>query len=151
MSDHLRSYVRCAIALTLLAAAPLAAQSAGKGAAKAATKSAPAPSLLGTWAGTASVPLPDSTIVVPVFYTFTQSGTTIGGTALVPGQGQGTISNVVRDGARVQFRVTAGEGKLLEHDGKFGADGGIEGMVNLDNQPIAKFKIAFKPAAKPAK
>ncbi len=111
--------------------------------------------LVGAWSGTATVPLPDSAIVVPVFYTFTQVGAAIAGTAMVPGQGSGPISNVVRSGKQVRFRVTAPEGKLLEHEGAFGADGSIEGMVNLDKQPIAKFKIMPRPAekagAKPAK
>ena len=104
--------------------------------------------LIGGWTGTATVPLPDSVIVVPVVYTFTQSGTTISGQAMVPGQGTGPISNVVRTGKQVRFRVTAPEGRLLEHDGTFGADGSIEGMVNLDNQPIAKFKIAPRKDSK---
>jgi hypothetical protein len=116
-----------------------------------AAKAATAPTLTGVWTGTATVPLPDSAIVVPVIYTFSQTGTTIGGTAIVPGQGSGAISNVMRSGARLQFRVTAPENRLLEHDGTFAADGSIEGMVNMNNQPVAKFKIAPKPAAKPAK
>ncbi|MCC6244640.1 MAG: hypothetical protein IT353_17480 [Gemmatimonadaceae bacterium] len=114
-------------------------------------KAAVAPALAGVWTGTATVPLPDSAIVVPVIYTFTQSGTTIGGTAVVPGQGSGAISNVTRSGARLQFRVTAPENRLLEHDGTFAADGSLEGMVNMNNQPVAKFKIAPKPTPKPAK
>jgi hypothetical protein len=68
---------------------------------------------------------------------------------MVPGQGTGTISQVVRDGARLRFRVTAGEGKLLEHDGVVAANGAIEGFVNLDGKPVAKFRIA--PGALPAK
>jgi hypothetical protein len=108
----------------------------------------PVAALLGGWTGTATVPLPDSVIVVPVLYTFTQSGTTISGQAMVPGQGTGPISNVVRTGKQVRFRVTAPEGRLLEHDGTFGADGSIEGMVNMDNQPIAKFKIALRKDSK---
>jgi hypothetical protein len=66
----------------------------------------------------------------------------------VPGQGTGPISNVVVTGKRVRFRVTAPEGRLLEHDGTFGADGSIEGMVNMDGQPIAKFKIAPRKDSK---
>ncbi len=120
-----------------VAVTPLAAQSKSVKATV-----APAPTLVGGWSGTATVPLPDSVIVVPVLYTFTQSGTTFSGQAMVPGQGTGPISNVVLTGKQVRFRVTAPEGKLLEHDGKFSADGSIEGMVNLENQPIAKFKIA---------
>lgn len=120
-------------------AAPLAAQSRSV---KAAAPASPSSTLVGGWSGTATVPLPDSVIVVPVLYTFTQSGTTIGGQAMVPGQGTGPISNVVLSGKQVRFRVTAPEGKLLEHDGTFGADGSIEGMVNMDKQPIAKFRIA---------
>ncbi len=112
------------------------------------TPSSPAP-LVGTWTGTATVPLPDSAIVVPVIYTFTQTGSTIGGTAVVPGQGSGAISNVARDGTRLQFRVTAPEGRLLEHDARMAADGTIEGVVNMDNQPLAKFKIAPKAAVRP--
>ena len=135
--------LRSAILISIVPLLPLAAQSGPKSSAKAAT----APTLVGTWSGTATVPLKDSTIVVPVIYTFTQTGTAIGGMAMVPGQGQGAISNVVRDAARVKWRVTAPEGRLLEHDGKFGADGSIEGMVNLDSLPIAKFKIVQKPPA----
>lgn len=127
-----------------LVAVPLAAQS--KSVKAAVPPAAPAPALVGGWSGTATVPLPDSTLVVPVLYTFTQSGSTIAGQAMVPGQGTGPISNVVRTGKQVRFRVTAPEGKLLEHDGAFGADGSIEGMVNLDNQPIAKFKIMPRKA-----
>jgi hypothetical protein len=123
-----------------LVAVPLAAQS--KPPINRATPITAGATLIGGWTGTATVPLPDSVIVVPVVYTFTQSGPTISGQAMVPGQGTGPISNVVRTGKQVRFRVTAPEGRLLEHDGTFGADGSIEGMVNLDNQPIAKFKIA---------
>lgn len=130
---------------------------------KAPEKSAPAPTLVGNWQGTASVPLKDSTITVPVLYTFTQTGSTIGGTAAVPGQGSGPISNVVITGKKVTFRVTATPlptkpvpgkpapppptPKELDHDGSFTADGAIEGFVNLDKQPIAKFRIVAKPAA----
>ena len=134
--------------------APLSAQSpAPKSAAKngAAAKPMAPPALTGVWTGTATVPLPDSAIVVPVIYTFTQAGTTIGGTAVVPGQGSGAISNVIRTGTRLQFRVMAPENRLLEHDGTFAADGSLEGMVNMNNQPVAKFKISPKPAPKPAK
>jgi hypothetical protein len=140
------------LALVSFSAVPVAAQSKPNGSSKAAKSSAasPSPSLVGTWTGTATVPLPDSSIVVPVIYTFTQTGSTIGGTAIVPGQGSGAISNVARDGARLQFRVTAPEGRLLEHDGKVAADGTIEGVVNMDNQPLAKFKIAPKAAPKAA-
>jgi hypothetical protein len=126
-------------AFLVVAAAPLAAQKSSR------APVAPAPaSMIGTWSGTASVQLGDSTIVVPVTYIFTQSPAGITGTAMVPGQGTGPISNVVRDGARVQFRVTVPEERLLEHDGKIGADGTMEGMVNLKNQPVAKFKITLK-------
>jgi hypothetical protein len=121
-------------------AVPLAAQSKPNN--NRATSVTAGTALLGGWTGTATVPLPDSVIVVPVLYTFTQSGTTISGQAMVPGQGTGPISNVVLTGKQVRFRVTAPEGRLLEHDGTFGADGSIEGMVNMDKQPIAKFKIA---------
>jgi hypothetical protein len=54
---------------------------------------------------------------------------------------------VVRTGSRLRFRVTAPEGRLLEHDGTFGADGALEGMVNMDNLPVAKFRIAPKKSA----
>lgn len=141
--------------LLLLAAAPAMAQA--QPAAKAATKSrsmpgATAPALTGSYAGTATVQLGDSTIVVPVSYVFTGTPPATSGTAMVPGQGTGTISQVVRDGAKLRFRVTAGEGKLLEHDGVVAANGAIEGFVNLDGKPVAKFKIApgTLPAARPA-
>jgi hypothetical protein len=129
-----------------LVAVPLAAQSKPK--TNRATPATTGAALLGGWTGTATVPLPDSVIVVPVLYTFTQLGTTVAGQAMVPGQGSGPISNVVLTGKQVRFRVTAPEGRLLEHDGKFGADGSIEGMVNMDNQPIAKFKIAPRKDSK---
>lgn len=109
---------------------------------RAATKgSAAAPAIVGTWSGTATVPLKDSSLVVPVIYTFTQTGSTIGGTATVPGQGAGPISDVTRDGGQLRWRVTAPEGRILEHDGAFTPDGAIEGMVNLDKQPVARFRI----------
>ncbi len=140
-----------ACVLLLLATAPLSAQSNAKAKSKAPATTLAAPSLIGAWSGTATVPLPDSAVIVPVFYTFTQTGSTIGGSAMVPGQGTGPISNVVRDGSRIQFRVTAPEARLLEHDGKLGTDGAIEGLVNMNNQPVAKFRITPKPPAKPAK
>jgi hypothetical protein len=149
---------RLAIASTLASAtlalplSSLAAQGS-----KAAAAPAAIPSLVGSWAGTASVPLKDSSLTVPVLYTFTQSGTSIGGNALVPGQGAGPISHVVVDGKKVRFRVTASATpaaaqpgkpapapaapKELEHEGAFTADGAIEGFVNLDKQPVAKFRI----------
>jgi hypothetical protein len=133
------------LSATLVAPRALAAQPRAAAAAPAPAR-ASEPSLMGAWAGTASVPLGDSTIVVPVTYTFTQSGTAITGTAVVPGQATGPIGNVVRTGAKVRFRVTAPEGRLLEHDGTFGADGSIEGMVLMDNLPVAKFRIAPQTA-----
>jgi hypothetical protein len=126
----------------LLAAAPVSAQRKSVAAAAAAAT----PAIVGIWSGTATVPLGDSTVVVPVTYTFAQTGATISGTAVVPGQRSGPIANVVRDGRRLRFRVTAPEGKLLEHDGTFGTDGAIEGMVNMDNLPVAKFRIAPRPS-----
>jgi hypothetical protein len=63
---------------------------------------------------------------------------------MIPGQGSGPISNVVRSGSTIRFRVTVTQAEkqgLLEHDAKVGADGAIEGMVNLDNKPIAKFRV----------
>ena len=129
-----------------IVAAPLAAQSKPKN--NRATPVSAGVALIGGWTGTATVPLPDSVIVVPVLYTFTQSGAAISGQAMVPGQGTGPISNVVLTGKQVRFRVTAPEGRLLEHDGTFGADGSIEGMVNMDKQPIAKFRIAPRKDSK---
>lgn len=131
------------------AAAPAGARTGtgGSGARGSATK--PAEGVSGSYAGTATVQLGDSTIVVPVTYQFTGTAPAITGTAMVPGQGTGAISNVVRQGATLRFRVTAGEGKLLEHSGTIAANGSIEGFVNLDGQPVAKFRIA--PGALPAK
>ncbi len=145
MADY---FVRSIRALTLLTAlaGPLAAQGGPRAPAAPA-----APPLVGVWSGSATVPLGDSTVVVPVTYTFTQSGATITGTAVVPGQRSGPIANVVREGMRLRFRVTAPEGKLLEHDGAFAADGAIEGMVNMDNLPVAKFRITPRKAPAAAK
>ncbi len=145
MSLRVTYVVAAVFGVMVTGAAPLAAQSKSV---KAVVAASPSAMLIGGWSGTATVPLPDSVIVVPVLYTFTQSGATIAGQALVPGQGTGPISNVVLTGKQVRFRVTAPEGKLLEHDGTFGADGSIEGMVNMDKQPIAKFKIAPRKDSK---
>lgn len=148
VSTSLLSVVSAVMAFTVLV--PRAAVAQGP---KPAAKSAPTPSastINGSYAGTATVPLGDSTIVVPVSYTFAQGGAS--GTAIVPGQGSGAISNVVRTGNRLRFRVTAGDNKQLEHDGTVATDGSIEGFVNLDNKPVAKFRIApgTLPAAKTA-
>ncbi len=104
-----------------------------------------APFFIGTWTGTAVVALGDSTITVPVIYNFSQTAGAVGGTAIVPGQATGVISDLARDGSRVQFRVTPKEGKPLEHDGTLGADGALAGTVNMDNKPVAKFKITVRP------
>ncbi|MCU0633957.1 MAG: hypothetical protein MUE41_03705 [Gemmatimonadaceae bacterium] len=96
--------------------------------------------LVGSWSGTASVPLKDSTLVVPVQYTFTEGNGIIGGIAIVPGQGAGPISHVVREGSRLRFRVTAPQNRILEHQGTIG-EALIEGMVHLDSLPVAKFRI----------
>lgn len=154
-------HLTVAAVLALASTQPAAAQPSSPSS-PAAAKGA-APSVVGGWQGTASVPLKDSTLTVPVLYTFTQNGATIGGTAMVPGQGAGPISNVVIEGRKIRFRVTATAtpakpvpGKPappapkpseLEHDGAFTADGAIEGMVNLDKQPIAKFRIQPAKAA----
>lgn len=110
--------------------------------------------LAGTWIGTVTVPLGDSAIVAPVSYTFVTGANGMSGNAMVPGQGSGTISNVIRTGSRIQFRVTVTSvtspgasptaPRLLEHDAKLGADGALEGLVNMDGQPMAKFKVAQK-------
>lgn len=140
-----RTFLPLAACLALSIATPASAQN---GASRAEAKS-----IVGTWVGTATVPVGDSAITVPVSYTFTQSGKTVAGTAMVPGQGMGTISNVVQDGSKVRFRVTVAAAtaaaagatskeRLLEHDGAIAADGAIEGMVSLDSKPIARFRIA---------
>jgi hypothetical protein len=103
--------------------------------------------LQGSWNGTATVQLGDSTLTVPVLYAFTTTNGTTTGTATVPGQGSGPISNVVREGTRIRFRVTAPEGRLLEHDGQMGTEQVIEGMVFMDQKPLAKFRIT--PAKTP--
>lgn len=127
----------------LLAVALPAAANAQAAKTTRASAAAKLPTLVGTWTGTATVPLADSSIVVPVTYTFTESAAGIAGMAMVPGQGMGPISNVVRDGSSVKFRVTVDK-NILEHDGKIGSDGMFEGMVNMNNLPVAKFKIKAK-------
>jgi hypothetical protein len=130
-------------------------QGASKGTnGKANAKPGDAASLVGAWSGTATIPLGDSTIVVPVTYTFTQTDGALGGVAMVPGQGSGPIGKIVKEGSRIRFVVTAPENRLLNHDGTLsGASAAarvIEGMVNLDNKPIAKFRITpVKPASPP--
>ena len=134
----LRRAAVTAFLATIAAAAPAAAQGAKAGAPK---------SLAGQWAGTVTVPLRDSSIVAPVVYNFADSAGTVVGTAMVPGQGMGPISHVVREGDKVRFRVTvkhAEKTRLLEHEAVLGADGALEGMVNLDAKPVAKFRIAPK-------
>jgi hypothetical protein len=140
-------FTAVAVSVSPVLSAPLAAQATAKSAAKG-PSAAKGADISGSYAGTAMVPLGDSTIVVPVSYLFTGTAPSIGGTAMVPGQGTGSISHVVRDGQKLRFRVTAPENKLLEHDGVIAANGSIEGFVNLDNKPVAKFKIA--PGALPA-
>jgi hypothetical protein len=144
VSTSLLSVVSALTVLSVLGPRAVVAQGP-----KAAAKAAPTPStstITGSYAGTATVPLGDSTIVVPVSYTFAPGGAS--GTAIVPGQGSGAISNVVRTGNRLRFRVTAGENKQLEHDGTVTTDGRIEGFVNLENKPVARFRIA--PGTLPA-
>jgi hypothetical protein len=140
------------VALGLLALRPLASAQAQAKAPAAGKEQAAAGAISGSYAGTATVPLGDSTLVVPVSYQFSGSAPAITGMAIVPGQGTGAISNVVRDGKKLRFRVTAAENRMLEHDGIIAADGSIEGFVNLENKPVAKFKIApgTLPAAKAA-
>ncbi len=127
----------------LIAVIALLVSSAAASAQPSASRPSTQPSLVGTWSGTATIPLPDSSIVLPVTYTFTQGASGVAGTAFVPGQGTGPISNVVRDGVKIRFRVETVQGKL-EHDATFGADGSMEGMVNLNNAPVAKFKVSIK-------
>jgi len=75
-------------AACLLPMVPLSAQGSRPLAnTKAAAKATATPALVGVWSGTASVPLGDSTIVVPVTYTFA-AGATPAGMAVVPGQGR---------------------------------------------------------------
>ncbi|MBL0937844.1 MAG: hypothetical protein IBJ03_03055 [Gemmatimonadaceae bacterium] len=133
-----------AVALTgllLVAGTRVSAQSAKTGAAASKTAKSAAAPVQGAWSGTATVQLGDSAITVPVMYTFVTNNGTTTGTAVVPGQGSGQISNVVREGARLRFRVTAPENRLLEHDGQVASEQVIEGMVYMDQKPLAKFRI----------
>lgn len=132
----------------VLVAPAVSAQARGgsgarKGAKSASVATAALPALVGGWSGTATIPLKDSSIVVPVLYTFTQASATapIAGTAMVPGQGSGPISHVVREGTQVRFRVTAPEGRVLEHDGVLATDGVLDGTVSMDGKPLAKFRV----------
>lgn len=129
-------------AMFLCGAARAEAQKSGPAAQRTGKAATPAPVALdGAWSGMATVQFGDSTITVPVMYTFVTTNGATGGTATVPGQGSGQISNVVREGTRVRFRVSAPEGRVLEHDGQVG-DQQIEGMVSMDQKPLAKFRIA---------
>jgi hypothetical protein len=107
------------------------------------------PTLAGSWTGAVTVQIGDSTINAPVMYNFVGSGAATSGMAMVPGQGTGPISNVVRNGANVKFRVTGKQGepgkevlRLLEHDGTIGSDGVMSGQVTMDGKLVAKFRIA---------
>lgn len=157
MTSSTRSFRRVAAAIAvsatgLFAMAGVAGAQTSKPASKAARtgKSAAQPPvrvLAGQWAGTVTVKLGDSTIVAPVFYTFVDSAGATTGTAMVPGQGTGPISNYARTGDTIRFRVTAKQAeklRLLEHQGTLDAGGALEGMVTLDNKPVAKFRIAPK-------
>lgn len=157
MTSITRSSRRVAVAIAVSAAGLLAVSGiAGAQASKPASRTAktaksvaqpPAKALAGQWAGTVTVKLGDSTIVAPVFYTFVDSAGATTGTAMVPGQGTGPISNYARTGDTIRFRVTAKQAeklRLLEHEGKLDAGGALEGMVTLENKPVAKFRIAPK-------
>lgn len=145
---RLRAFVIAALVGLAGTAAPAFAQGpAGAPAAKGHSRAA----LAGAWAGTVSVQIGDSTINAPVMYTFVDNAGATSGTAMVPGQGTGPVSNVVRDGANVKFRVTAKrmeQGKevprLLEHVGTIGSDGAMNGVVTMDGKLVAKFRIAPK-------
>lgn len=151
--SSLRIGLAAAALSSVALASPLLAQGGTK--AKPSTKPSAKPAasalkpLAGSWVGTATVPMPDTSIVVPVFYTFVDGPSGVSGTAMVPGQGNGPISNVVRSGDNIRFRVTVKQTTkegvektaLLEHDVKFAADGAIEGMVNYENKPVAKIRI----------
>ncbi len=118
-----------------------------------ATAATTAEQLIGSWNGTASIPLGDSTVNVPIVYTFTSANGSISGTATVPGMGTGKISNIVPNGSRISFRLTVpasiaasagatGQGdRQLDHEGTLSADGTIDGMINYDAKPVAKFRI----------
>ncbi len=146
MSIRLIIALPCMLAAGIAMAAPLTAQKPA-----ASKPDTTAGALVGTWAGNVTVPFGDSTIVAPVTYVFVKGASGLAGTASIPGQGTGTISNVVRTGARVQFRVTvapmpapgvtAAAPRHAEHDAKLGADGALDGLVSLDGQPMAKFRI----------
>jgi hypothetical protein len=136
------------LAALVLLSAPAAAQAGGGAGGKKAPSATRAsavvtPSLVGSWSGTATIPLKDSSIVVPVLYTFTQAAASapIVGTAMVPGQGSGPISHVVREGTQVRYRVTAPEGRVLEHDATLSADGVLDGTVSMDGKPLARFRV----------
>jgi hypothetical protein len=135
---------RFSAAVLVILAAPATAQKPA-----ASKPDTTAAALVGTWSGNVTVPFGDSTIVAPVTYAFVKGPSGLAGTAAVPGQGSGTISNVVRTGARVQFRVTvtpapgapAAPPRKMEHDATLGPDGTLDGLVSLDGQPMAKFKV----------
>lgn len=154
MSFNSRTIVSAVTLLLAASSASLKAQAAkGAPAAKAAKAQGAlkAASVAGQYAGTVTVQLGDSTIVAPVFYTFADSAGATVGSAMVPGQGTGPVSHFVRTGDAVRFRVTAKQAdklRLLEHDAKVAADGVMEGMVNLDGKPVAKFRIVPKKDAK---
>lgn len=96
---------------------------------------------MGTWTGTASVPLtPDSALTVPVAYTFTQTaGGALAGTAFVPGQGTGPVSDIVRESGKIRFNVVVPQG-TLRHEAAL-AGGSMEGTISLNGKVIARFKV----------
>lgn len=143
---NMKNTPRTVILATILlafSALPVRAQAQAKSSSPAAAKSDTTP-LIGTWMGLVTVSINDTTLQVPVSYTFTQTSSGIAGTAVVPGQGQGAINSVEREGSRVRFRVTVTTNdatRQLHHEGTLNGTT-FEGAVHMDAQLVAKFKLS---------
>jgi len=140
-----RTLLVASAAATVLVLVAMPSNASAQGGTARTTQQPAQPSLIGTWIGTATIPLPDSALVVPVTYTFTQGPQGITGTAFVPGQGTGPISAVVRDSTKIRFKLETPQG-IVDHEGTFQADGSIKGMIYLDKQPVAEFRITKRAA-----
>ncbi len=97
-----------------------------------------AESVVGTWTGT--VDLLDGSQSIPAEYRFTKTGEQLGGTATATGQGTGDMSAVSQTGDKVHWTVVLPQGVFV-HDGTLKTTGTLEGVILLEDLPVASFKL----------